>query len=327
MRRREFISLLGGVAVAWPVAARAQQSARPVIGFLCSGTPETDRLHVAAALQGLNETGYVEGRNLTIEYRWAEGQYDRLSALATDLVRRQVSLILAIGTTPAAFAAKSVTTVVPIVFVVGSDPVKIGLVSSLNRPGGNLTGVSFLNRVIIAKQLEILHEAVPKPALSGFLVNPTSPFADSDIADVQGAADKFGQKLSVVKAATENDIELAFTTLVQQGVGSLLVAGDLFYNAQHDRIVALAGRHAMPVLYPWREAVVAGGLISYGANIDDAFRQGGIYAGKILKGEKPADLPIQLGTKVELIINLKTAKALGITVPLPLIGRADELIE
>jgi len=327
MRRREFISLLGGAAVAWPVAARAQQPARPVIGFLCSGTPEADRLHVAAALQGLNETGYVEGRNLTIEYRWAEGQYDRLSALAADLVRRQVSLILAIGTSPAAFAAKSMTTAVPIVFVVGTDPVKLGLVSSLNRPGGNLTGVSFLNRVIIAKQLEILHEAVPKPASSGFLVNPTSPFADSDIADVQRAADKLGEKLFVAKAATENDIELAFATLVQQGVGSLLVAGDLFYYAQRNQIVALAGRHAMPVLYPWREAVVAGGLISYGANIDDAFRQGGIYAGKILKGEKAADLPVQLGTKVEMIINLKTAKALGITVPLPLTGRADELIE
>lgn len=327
MKRRNLIKLLGSAAVLWPLVARTQQSARAVIGLLCSGTPETDRARVTAALQGLNEAGYAEGRNLTIEYRWAEGQYGRLSPLAGDLVRQQVSLILAIGTTPAAVAAKSVTTTVPVVFIVGSDPVKMGLVSSLNRPEGNLTGVSFLNRTIVAKQFEILREAVPGPALSGFLVNPAGPFAGSDTADVQRAADQLGQKLSVLEAATENDIELAFATMAQQRIGSLLVAGDLFYYTQRNQIVSLAARYAIPTLYPWREAVVAGGLISYGTNIDDAFRQGGIYAGKILKGEKPANLPVQLGTKVELIINLKTAKELGITVPLPLSGRADELIE
>jgi putative tryptophan/tyrosine transport system substrate-binding protein len=327
MKRREFIRLLGGAAVAWPLAARAQQPVMPVIGFLCSGSPTIDASRVASVRKGLRQAGYIEGRNLTIEYRWAEEQYDRLTALAADLARRPVSVIVAIGTTPAAVAAKAATTVVPTVFVIGADPVKLGLVASLNRPGGNLTGVSFLNRVLVAKQFEMLHEAAPTAEVSGFLVNPSNPFADFDIGDARAAAATLRRKLLVAQAATENEIDTAFTTLAQQGVGSLLVAGDLLLHNHRGQIIALAARHAIPVLYPWREATVAGGLMSYGADLQDAFRLGGIYAGKILSGEKPAELPIEQATKVELVINLKTAKTLGLDVPLKLLAFADEVIE
>jgi putative tryptophan/tyrosine transport system substrate-binding protein len=327
MRRREFITLLGGAAAAWPLAAGAQQPAIPVVGFLCSGSPAIDASRVASVRKGLRQAGYIEGRNLAIEYRWAEQQYDRLTALAADLARRPVSVIVAIGTTPAAVAAKAATTVVPTVFVIGADPVKLGLVASLNRPGGNLTGVNFLNRVIVPKQFELLHETVPRAVVIAFLVNPSNPFADFDIGDAQAAAVTLGRKLLVAKAATENEIDAAFTKLAQQGAHALLVAGDLLLNNRREQIIALAARHAMPVLYPWREATVAGGLMSYGADIQDAFRLAGIYAGKILSGEKPAELPVEQATKVELVINLKTAKALGLDVPLKLLAFADEVIE
>ena len=326
MRRREFVSILGGAA-AWPFAARAQQPGIPVIGFLCSGSSVTDGSRIASVQKGLKESGYVEGQNLVIEYRWAEERYDRLTALARDLAQRPVDLIAAIGTTPAAVAAKTATTVVPIVFVIGTDPVKLGLVVSLNRPAGNLTGVSFLNRVIVAKQFALLHEAVPKATVSGFLVNPTNPYADSDTSDAQAAAGALGKTLLVVKADSETDIETAFTILTRHGAGSLLVAGDLIFNNRKDQIIALAARHSMPVLYPWREGPVAGGLISYGADIADAFRQGGIYAGKVLKCAKPADLPVEQVTKLELVINLKTAKALGVKISDNLLSLADEVIE
>jgi putative tryptophan/tyrosine transport system substrate-binding protein len=310
-----------------PLAARAQDHAMPVIGFLGSGSPDSDASRLRAARQGLEETGYVEGRNLAIEYRWAEDHYDRLPALAADLVRRRVAVIVAVGTTPAAFAAKTATSTIPVVFMIGGDPVQFGLVASLNRPGGNMTGVSFLNRVIVAKQLEMLHETVPKAAVIGFLVNATNPYIESDTREAEAAADALGRKLLVLKASTESGIETAFTTLVERRAGALLIAGDRFLNHSVDRLVALASRYAMPVLYPWREAAAAGDLMSYGANIDDAFRQGGIYAGKILKGAKPAELPVQQAVKVELVVNLKTARALGLTVPLPLLALADEVIE
>jgi putative tryptophan/tyrosine transport system substrate-binding protein len=326
MRRRGFITLFGGAAT-WPFAAYAQSGAMPVIGFLCSGSPESDAPRVAAVKRGLKESGYVEGRNAAAEYRWAEGQYDRLRALAIDLAHQPVSVIVAIGTTPAALAAKAATSTVPIVFTIGGDPVEIGLVAALNRPGGNATGVSFLNRVIVAKQIELLHEAVPSGTVIGFLVNPTNPYTDFDMRDAQAAADALGLKLIVVRAAAESDIENAFATLVQNRVGALLVAGNLFFNDQRARLVVLATREAMPAMFPWREAAAAGGLMSYGANISGAFRQTGVYAGRILKGEKPADLPVQQSNKVELVINLKTAKALGLTFPLSLLGRADEVIE
>jgi putative ABC transport system substrate-binding protein len=310
MRRREFMTLLGGTAATWPLVARGQQQARPVVGFLCSGSPITDASRIAAVRRGLQQAGYDEGRNITIEYRWAESHYDRLTALAIELAQRKVSVIVAIGTTPAAVAAKTATNLVPTVFVIGADPVGLGLVASLNRPGGNRTGVSFLNRIIVPKQFEILHEVVvSKAMLSSFLVSPDIPFADADISDVRAAARTLGQDLLVVKATTEIEIDAAFTNLVQQRVGSLLVAGDLFLNGHQEQIIALAARHAIAVLYPWREATINGGLMSYGADMADAFRLAGIYVGRILSGDKPADLPVQQATKIELVINLKTAKA------------------
>jgi len=326
MRRREIIAFIGGAATL-PLAARAQQGVMPVIGFLCSGSQVSDAPRVAAVQQGLKESGYVEGRNATAEYRWADDRYDRLQALATELAHRPVSVIVAIGTTPAAVAAKAVTSTVPIVFTIGGDPVEIGLVAALNRPGGNVTGISFLNRVIVGKQVELLHEAAPHAMVIGFLVNPTNPYTDVDVGDAHTAANALGVKLVVAKAAAKGDLEKAFATLVENRVGALLVAGDLFFNDQRERLVALATREAMPTLFPWREAAAAGGLMSYGASIREAFRQAGVYAGRILRGEKPAELPVQQSTKVELVINLKTAKALGLNFPLSLLGRADEVIE
>jgi putative ABC transport system substrate-binding protein len=321
------MTLLGGAAATWPLSARAQQGAMPVIGFLCSGSSVSDAPRVAAVQRGLAESGYVVGRNAAAEYRWAEDQNDRLLALAIDLAGHSVAVIVTIGTTPAAVAARAATSTVPIVFAIGGDPVEIGLVSALNRPGGNATGVSFLNKVIVAKQVELLHEAVPTAAVVGFLVNPTIPYADLDVRKANAAADALGLKLIVAKAAAESDFEGAFATLAQNRVGALLVAGNLFFNDQRERLVALATRNAMPTLLPWREAATAGGLMSYGASIPEAFRQAGIYVGRILKGERPADLPVQQSTKVELVINLKTARALGLTFPLSLLGRADEVIE
>ena len=326
MRRRRFIALIGS-AVAWPLAARAQQAKVPVIGFLGSGSLETDAFRVTAFRQGLSEMGYVEGQNVAFEFRWAGHEFDRMPALATDLVRREVTLIAAIGASPSALAAKAATATIPVVFATGLDPVELGLVASLNRPGKNLTGVSFLINSLVAKQFELLHEAVPKAAVIGFLVNPSSPGTEPGIKDIQAAANAVGQKVVVVKAAAANDFETAFDALVQQGVGAVLVNGDAFFTTQQKQIVAMAASRALPSIAGNREFVTLGGLMSYGTNIREAYRWVGIYAGRILKGEKPADLPVQQSVKVELIINLKTAKTLGITFPLTLLGRADEVIE
>ncbi len=326
MKRREFITLLGGAAAVWSLAARAQQAAMPVIGVLGGGSVAAGTFRVAAIKQGLKETGYVEGQNVAIEYRWADDQYSQLPALAADLAARQVMVIVAMGNA-AALAAKASTATIPIVFEVGADPVQYGLVASLARPGGNVTGVTFLGGELPAKQLEVLHEAVPKSAIIGMLENPTNPNSDAVRANVQAAADSIGRKLVVAKAIVERDIEPAFTTLVQQGIGSLLLRSDGLFNDRTEMLVALAARHVLPTIYPLREFVVAGGLMSYGASLRDALRQVGLYTGKILMGAKPSDLPVMQAVKVELAINLKTAKTFGITFPLSLLGRADEVIE
>jgi putative tryptophan/tyrosine transport system substrate-binding protein len=327
MRRREFLTLVGGAVLATPVAARAQKAAAPVVGFLCSGSASGDAHRIASVQQGLKEAGYVDGRNLKIEYRWAEHQYDRLTTLASELAALPVAVIVGIGTTPAVVAAKRVTSVIPIVFVIGGDPVELGLVASLNRPGGNLTGVSFLNRAIVAKQFEILNMAVPNGAVTGYLVNPGNPFADADISDAERAANSLQRQILLAKASTSDEIDAAFAKWVKEGIGSALVAGDLFLNAKMEQIVRLASRYSIPTLYPWREATILGGLMSYGADIQDAFRLGGVLAGKILGGENPAELPVELATKIQLVLNLKTAKALAVNFPLALLGRADEVIE
>jgi putative tryptophan/tyrosine transport system substrate-binding protein len=327
MRRREFITLVGGAAVAWPLAARAQQPAMPVIGFLGGSTPESDAFRVAAIRQGLKETGYVEGQNAAFEYRWAEDHNERLPALAADLVRRKVAVIVSMGGNASAVAAKPATSTIPIVFAVGADPIKLGLVASLNRPGGNMTGVSFLNTTLIAKQFEILHETVPKTALIGFLVNQTGPSANADTKTVQAAAELLGQKILVLHASTDRELEAAFVTLAQQRAGALMVVADAFFNNRREKLVELTARQKVPTIHVVRAYPAAGGLMSYGTSLTEAYRLVGVYTGRILKGEKPADLPIQQSTKVELVINLKTAKALGITIPPQIVARADEVIE
>jgi putative ABC transport system substrate-binding protein len=321
MRRREFITLLGGAA-AWPRVARAQQPAMPVIGFLGGGAPQLG----AAFRQGLGETGYVEGRKVTIEYRGAENQFDRLPALAADLVRRQVTVIYASSTRPS-LAAKAATTTIPIVFYTGTDPVQSGLVASLNRPGGNLTGVSGLVVEVGPKRLEMLHEAVPTATLIGLLLNPTYPFVETESRDQQAAARILGLRLHVLYASAERDFDAAFATLVQVRAGGLLIGPDAFTNSRSEQLAALALRYAVPTSFQFRDGPAAGGLMSYGGSTTEAYRLAGMYTGRILKGEKPADLPVQQATRVELVINMKTAKALGLTFPLTLLGRADEVIE
>jgi putative tryptophan/tyrosine transport system substrate-binding protein len=325
MRRRTFISLLSG-ATAWPLVARAQQSAMLVIGWLGAELRDVQNSIVVSFQQGLKEAGYIEGQNLTIEYRWAEGQYDRLPALAADLVRRQVTVIVASGNA-AALVAKAATTTVPIVFQVASDPVQLGLVASLNRPGGNATGTTSLNLEVGPKKLELLHELVPNVAVIGMLVNPDNGNAEIQSREAQAAAQKLGLDLHIVYARTERDFDAAFATLVKLRVGALVIGADAIFLNWSLQLSALTLRYAVPAISPYRDFAAGGGLMSYGTNIADLFRQVGIYTGRILKGEKPADLPVQQAVKVDLVLNFKTAKTLGITVPLPLSGRADEVIE
>jgi putative ABC transport system substrate-binding protein len=327
MKRREFITLLGGAA-AWPLAARAQQPAMPVIGFFHLTSLETTRENLAAFRQGLADTGYIEHKNVAIEYRWAQGQNDRLPTLVAELVRRQVSVIVVLESTNGALAAKAATQTIPIVFMQGSDPVQIGLVNSLNRPAGNLTGIDLLLARVAGKRLELLRELVPAAKSIAYLRNPTNPiYAESETREVHVAASAHGVRLLIVNASGPSEIEMAFADLVQQRADALLVSSDGFFLTHPDQIVALAARHAVPAVYGWRQAMAVGGLMSYGTKIIDAWRQAGVYTGRILKGERPADLPVQQVTKVELIINLKTAKSLGLTVPMSLLGRADEVIE
>jgi putative tryptophan/tyrosine transport system substrate-binding protein len=324
IQRREFITLLGGAA-AWPLAARAQQAAMPVVGFL-NGASATGYAHATAAFrQGLSEAGYVEGRNVAIEYRWAENHYDRLPALAADLVRRQMAVIVA--NTPAAPPAKAATTTIPIVFVTAADPVETGLVASLNRPGGNLTGVSILNVELGPKRLELLHELVPSATAFALLVNPTHPSADTLSRVLQTAARTLGLQLHVLHAGTDSDLDMAFAALHQLRAGGLVIGPDPFFISRSDQLGALTVHHAVPAIFEYRMFAAAGGLMSYGGTFDEPYHQVGVYAGRILKGDRPADLPVQQSTKIELFINMKTAKALGLTVPLPLSGLADELIE
>jgi len=328
MRRREFITLLGGAAATWPLAARAQQQATPVIGYPGSETPERWATRLRAFRQGLTETGYAEGNNVAIEFRWAEGRYDRFAPLAAELVRQQVNVIAVPGSTPGALAVKAATATIPAVFYVGGDPVKLGLVGSLNRPGGNLTGVGALNVELGGKQLELLHELVPTATDIALLLNPTNPaLTDTQTRDAQAAARSLGLRVFVLHASTDDDIDEAFTTLGEKRAGALLVGADTFFYARPDKLAALAARYAVPTISAYREFAAAGGLMSYGGSITDAHHQVGLYTGRILKGDKPADLPVHQATKVELVINLKTARMLGLAFPVTLLGRADEVIE
>jgi ABC-type uncharacterized transport system substrate-binding protein len=327
VRRRSFIGILGGAAV-WPLAARPQQPAMPVIGFFHLTSVETTREYLAAFHRGLSDTGYIEGRNVAIEYRWAQGQNDRLPMLVADLVRRQVSVIVVLESTHGALSAKAATQTIPIVFMQGADPVRIGLVGSLNRPGGNLTGIDLFLAEVVGKRLQQLLELVPAAKSIAYLRNPTNPvFAESETREVQAAADGLGVHLLFVNASRPSELEPAFASLVEQRANALLVSGDGFLLTHRDQIAALAGRHAVPAVYSMREYAATGGLMSYGTSFLDAWRQAGVYTGRILKGEKPAELPVQQVTKIELVLNLKAAKTLGLTVPLSLLGRADEVIE
>jgi putative ABC transport system substrate-binding protein len=329
MRRRDFIALVGGAAagtsISWPLAVHAQQTALPVVGYLNSTSASRWAPQLAAFLRGLQEAGYSEGRNVAIEYRWAEDQNKRLPALATALVHRPVSVLVANG--PSAAAAKAATTTIPIVFTTGADPVEAGLVASLNRPGGNITGVTTLNMAMGAKRLELLHQLVPNATIVAMLVNPTDRSADSSSRDAQAAANILGLQLHILHASTERDFDDVFESLAQLRAAALVIGSDAFLISHSEQLGALAIRHGVPTISPYHDFAAAGGLVSYGDNLSEVYLQAGAYVGRILKGEKPADLPVQQSTKEELIVNLKTAKALGITVPLPLLGRADRVIE
>jgi ABC-type uncharacterized transport system substrate-binding protein len=327
MRRREFITLLGGAAATWPVAARAQQAAIPVIGYLSSFPAGINPVFTQAFREGLGEAGFIEGRNVAIEYRWdEEGRYDQLPIMAADLVGRRVSVLFA-SPIPAALAAKAASATIPIVFAIGSDPVETGLVLSLNRPGGNVTGATFLSIALGAKRLELLRDLIPRIASIGLLVNPSNPNATPQTNDMQAAINTFGLQLNVQKASSQSDFENAFATLARQRTDALVVSADPFFISHRDQLVALAARHSMPAVYYAREFAAAGGLVSYASSFADSFYQAATYVGRILKGEKPADLPVMQPTKFELVINLKTAKALGLEVPPTLLARADEVIE
>jgi len=327
VRRREFITLIGGAAATWPLSVRAQQPTTPVVGFL-STRGASDDLHLLAAVrQGLKDAGYIEGQNVAIEYRFAEHQNDRLPALAADLVRHRVAVITA-GPTPAALAAKAATSTIPIVFEVATDPVALGLVATLSRPGGNITGVTNLGVEIAPKRLEMLRELLPAATNIALLINPTSPaVADTLLRDSRAAASTLGLKLHVLHASADRDLEPAFADLARLRADALVIGSDPFFTARAEQLGALAARYAVPAVYEFREFAVAGGLVGFGSRLADAYRLAGFYTGRVLKGEKPANLPVQQSTRVELIINLKTAKALGINIPLPLVGRADEVIE
>ena len=328
MRRREFIALLGGAAAAWPLAARAQQPAMPVIGYLSYTSAELEAAALLPAFrEGLREIGYVEGQNVTIEYRWAEFQYERLTPMAVDLVGHSVTAIAALGGTPPALVAKAATSTIPVVFQVGINPVEFGLVTSLNRPGGNMTGIAALQGELVAKRIELLHEMVPKATAVALLVNPNNGYTETETRALQDGAHSLGLALHVVRASTPSEIDRAFGTLADLRPGALLVSADLFLLSRHKQVVALAAQHALPAMCPWREFAVAGSLMSYGPNLSDAYRRQAIYIGKILKGAKPADLPVEQSTTFELVINLKTANTLGLALPITLSGRADEVIE
>jgi putative tryptophan/tyrosine transport system substrate-binding protein len=326
MRRRDFISIFGSAAATWPLAARAQQ-AMPVVGFLSAPSPAPYARYVAAVHQGLKDAGFVEGQNVRFEYRWAEGHYDRLPTMAMELVDRHVAVIVPIGGAPATVAAKAATSTIPIIFNMTADPLELGLVASLNRPGRNVTGVAMMGVELEVKRLELLRELGPVSALIAMLLNPSNAQAETQSREVQNAARALGQQILVLSASTEREIETAFATLVQERASGLLVGADTFFTSLPTLFVLLTARHAIPAIYPWRGHVDAGGLMSYGANLLDGYRQAGVYTGRVLKGEKPADLPILQPTKYELVINLKTAKALGLDVPATLLARADEVIE
>jgi putative tryptophan/tyrosine transport system substrate-binding protein len=324
--RRQLMTALGGAAVVWPLAARAQQPTMPVIGFLHARAPEDSKPQVAAFRRGLSESGYTEGQNVTVEYRWGRGQYDQLPAMAAELVRRPVALLVA-GSEPAALAAKAATSTIPIVFSVGTDPVKLGLVTSFNHPGGNATGMQMFTTMLEAKRLGLLHELVPRAQTLGILLNPNFTTAQKQLVDLQEAAKLIGLRLQVFRASNGAEIEAAYEAIARERIPAVMVAADVFFDTRRDQLIALAARHAVPVMYQFREYAAAGGLMSHGIDLPDNYRQAGIYAGRILKGEKPADLPVMQSTKFEFVINLKTPKALGLDVPPSLLAIADEVIE